>query len=96
MAKRMGRRGPISKKNIQDVPDQSGVYNLINRNGDVVYTGSAGAGRLKNRLAEHLTSGDIPGATHFQTRTTSSTREARNVEKQLIKRNQPRHNKNLK
>ena len=85
MAERMGGRKPFSDKNVSDVPDQSGVYNFINQAGQIVYTGSAG-------LREHLLAGDIPGTTHFQIRPTSSTAEARKVEQQLIKRNQPRHN----
>lgn len=92
MAERMGARRPFSSKNVGDVPHRSGVYNLINRAGDVVYTGSAAAGRLQDRLKEHLRSGDIPGATQFQIRPTRSTVEARKVEGELIKRNQPRHN----
>ena len=92
MAERMGARKPFSDKNVSDVPDQSGVYNFINQAGQIVYTGSAGAGRLQDRLREHLLAGDIPGATRFQIRPTSSTAEARKVEQQLIKRNQPRHN----
>lgn len=92
MAERMGARRPFSSKNVGDVPDQSGVYNLINRVGDVVYTGSAAAGRLQERLKEHLRAGDVPGATQFQIRPTRSTAEARTVEGQLIRRNQPRHN----
>ena len=92
MAERMGARKPLSDKNLDDVPDQSGVYNLINRQGDIVYTGSAGAGRLRVRLKEHVNQKDIPGATKFQIRPTRSTPEARRVEQRLIKRNKPRHN----
>lgn len=78
---------------MNDVPDQSGVYNIINRQGDVVYTGSAGAGRLTERLKEHLNQEDIPGAAQFQVRPTRSTAEAKKVEQELIKRNKPKHNK---
>ena len=92
MAKRMGPRKPFSDKNVTDVPDQSGVYNLINRNGEVVYTGSAGAGRLQERLKEHLAQKDIPGAAQFQVRPTGNTTEARKVEQELIKRNKPKYN----
>ena len=92
MAERMGRIKGFSKRNIDEVPVRSGVYNLLNVQGDITYTGSAGAGRLRERLMEHLRDQDIPGATHFQIRPTSSTKEARRVENDLIKRTQPRHN----
>ena len=92
MAKRMGAKKPFLNKNVNDVPDQSGVYNIINRQGDVVYTGSAGAGRLRERLKEHLNHEDIPGAAQFQVRPTSSTAEAKKVEQELIKRNKPKYN----
>ena len=92
MAKRMGSKTPFSEKNVNDVSNQSGVYNLINRQGDIVYTGSAGARRLKERLKEHLDQKDIPGATQFQVRPTKSAAEAKKVEQELIKRNKPKYN----
>ena len=93
MAKRMGKTRVLSKKNLRDVANQSGVYNLKNQKGEIIYTGTAGAGRLKSRLEEHLLSDDVKGARKFQTRPLSSTAEARRVEAALIKRNQPRENK---
>ncbi len=93
MAKRMGAKKPFSNKNVNDVPDQSGVYNLINQQGDIVYTGSGGAGRLRERLKEHLNQEDIPGATQFQVRPIRSSAEAKKVEQELIKRNKPKYNK---
>ncbi len=93
MAKRMGKTIGISKRNLQDVHDQSGVYNLKNQKGEIIYTGLAGAGRLKCRLNEHLSSGDVRGAKKFQTRPMSSKAEAKRVEAALIKRNRPRENK---
>ena len=93
MAKKMGKTKGLSKRNLQDVPNQSGVYNLKNQKGEIIYTGSAGAGRLKSRLKEQLSSGAVRGARTFQTRPLSSTAEARRVEAALIKRNKPRENK---
>ena len=93
MAKRMGKAKPLSQKNLTDVPAQSGVYNLRNRKGDIIYTGSAGAGRLRARLQEHLGKRDVRGAKSYQMRPLSSTAEARRVEKALIERNRPRENK---
>ena len=93
MARKMGKTKGISKRNLQDVPKQSGVYNLKNQKGEIIYTGSAGAGRLRARLEEQLSSGGVKGARKFQTRPLSSTAEARRVEAALIKRNKPRENK---
>ena len=90
--KRMGKSKPLSGRNLRDVPEQSGVYNLRNRKGDIIYTGSAGAGRLKERLQEHLRNRDVRGATRFQTRPLSSAAEARRVERALIERHKPRAN----
>ena len=92
-SKRMGKQRPLSKKQVKEsVPNQSGVYNILNRGGDVVYTGMAGAGRLQDRLMEHLESGDIPGGSAFQIRPTSSSAQAQKVEANLIKRHQPKYN----
>ena len=93
MAKKMGKTKSLSKRNVQDVPKQSGVYNLKNQKGETIYTGSASAGRLKSRLEEHLSSGHVRGARKFQVRPLSSTAEARRVEAALIERNKPRENK---
>ncbi len=93
MAKRMGKTKGLSKNNLRDVANQNGVYNLKNQKGEIIYTGTADAERLKSRLEEHLSSGDVKGARKFQTRPLSSTAEARRVEAALIKRNQPRENK---
>ena len=92
-SKRMGKTKPLSKKNLKNIPAQSGVYNLKNQKGEIIYTGSAGAGRLKSRLQEHLNNQDIRGARNFQVRPLSSTSEARRVEQALIKRHKPRENK---
>ena len=93
MAKRMGKTKPLSQKNLKDVPAQSGVYNLRNREGDIIYTGSAGAGRLRARLQEHLSNRDMRGAKSFQIRPLSSAAESRRVQNALIERNKPREDK---
>lgn len=93
MAKRMGQPKPFSKMRINDdVPDQSGVYDLLNRDGEVNYTGQAGAGRLRERVLEHLRERDIPGVTHFRVRPTSSGNEAKRIEKDRIKQYSPPYN----
>ena len=54
MGKRLTNRQSFNQTNLQDVPDQSGIYLIRNRKGDCQYVGSAGAGRLAERLKEHL------------------------------------------
>ena len=91
-SKKMSKAKPFSKKNLGTVPDQSGIYELLNRNGGVNYVGRAGAGRLRERLEEHLNSGDIPGSSQFRYRPTTGTAEATKLEKQYIKKENPKHN----
>ena len=90
--KKMSKAKPFSKKNLGNVPDQSGIYELLNRNGKVNYVGRAGAGRLQERLREHLNLDDIPGSSQFRFRPTSSTDEAKKLEKKYIKIKNPKHN----
>ena len=90
MAKRMGKMRPLSERSLQEVPDRSGVYNLRNRKGEIIYTGSAEAGRLKARLREHLRDNEVTGTRSFQVRPLSSAAEAKRVEKALTARNRPR------
>ena len=92
-AKRMGKTRSLSETDLRDVPEQSGVYNLRNRKGEIIYTESAGARRLRERLREHLSRRDVPGAKAFQIRPLSSTAEARRVERALVIRNRPSENK---
>ena len=84
MGKRLTNRQTFNQTNLQDVPDQSGIYLIRDRKGNCrQYIGSAGAGRLAQRLKEHLNSRDIPGAHAFQIRTTTSENEARKLEAEV-------------
>lgn len=80
-----------TQNNLQDVPDQSGIYLIRNRKGACQYVGSAGAGRLAARLKEHLQKRDIPGVHTFQIRTATSEEEARKLERQYRGRYRPRY-----
>ena len=66
------------KKNLENIPKQSGVY-ILYRGNKSRYVGSAGAGRLRDRIKQQLN--QKRGITSFQYRTTSSTREAQKLEK---------------
>lgn len=92
---KLSKEKGFSNRNVKEVPKQSGIYVLKNANDNVQYVGSAGAGRLQNRLLEHLNQQDIPNSTSFQFRKTSSLQEALALEKEYIKRLKPKHNKQL-
>lgn len=93
MSKKLSTPKNLSKKNVDNVPNQSGVYVINNSSGNKNYVGMAGAGRLKDRLKEHLVSGDIPGAVSFQILPTTSKAEAIKLEKKYIARLKPKYNK---
>ena len=90
----MGKVRPLSKAQVtESVPKQSGVYDILDRNGTVSYVGSAAAGRPQARLLEHLADDDVPGGTQFRFRPTGGTAEARAIERNRIAELKPRHNK---
>lgn len=70
----------FTESNVDNVPNQSGAYILWRKSG-VPYIGSAAAGRLQDRLKEHLKQKDKRGVTSFQYKPTVSTKEARKWEK---------------
>jgi excinuclease UvrABC nuclease subunit len=91
MGKRLTNRQTFCQTNLQDVPNQSGIYVIRNRRGVCQYVGSAESGRLAERLNEHLAKRDIPGAHTFQIRTATSEDEARRLERQYKRRYKPRY-----
>lgn len=78
--------------NISSTPDVAGVYVLRDANQTIIYIGSAGASRLRERLLEHWNESDIPGVSYFDWYQTSSTEEARVLEKAWIAEHRPKHN----
>ena len=91
MGNRLTNRQTFNQTNLQDVPDQSGIYMVMSRKGVCQYVGSAGAGRLAERLKEHFQKKDIPGAYSFQIRTTTNEEEARKLEKRYKYRYGPKY-----
>ena len=91
MGKRLTNRQTFNQTNLQDAPDQSGIYLIRNRKGDCQYVGSAGGGRLAERLRAHLSKRDIPGVHSFQIRTTATENEARKLESEYKRRYRPRY-----
>ena len=77
-------------KNLKKIPEQSGVY-ILYRGNKSRYVGSAGAGRLRDRIKQQLN--QKRGVTSFQYRATSSTREAQKLEKKYRDRLNPKQKK---
>lgn len=77
---------------ISATPDVAGVYVLRDFNQSIIYIGSAGSGRLRERLLEHWRSSDIPEVRYFDWYQTADTRDARSLENTWIRRYQPRFN----
>jgi len=81
------RFGPLNVSGICGCP---GVYVILDRNHEPQYVGHSK--NLVRRLEDHLTQEDIPDARYFRTYRTQSTKESEILERQLIRRLDPRHN----
>ena len=57
---------PYNKTNVSQEPDSFGVYELADRDGQILYIGQ---GRLRARLLAHFVTGrsPIPGASKYRT-----------------------------
>ena len=88
--KRLTIRRNFNQKNINDVPEQSGVYVITSKRGICQWVGMAGPGRLRERLQEHLRENDVKAADLFQFRPTSSEAEARMREEEYKGRLKPK------
>ena len=76
---------------IEKLPDDKPVlYRIRTGGGNDNYVGVAKRGRVRDRVAEHL--GEIPGAT-VSIEQFSSIADARAKEANVIKRQQPKYNK---
>lgn len=90
MGDRLGSRRKLNQTNIRKVPNRCGVYVIRNRSGDAQYIGMTRT--LKTRLKQHLGQMSLPGADSFQIRTAPSSRNAKRLEKDYIKRYRPKYN----
>lgn len=77
----------ITEGNLDEIPKQSGIY-LLYRGNKSPYVGSAGARRLQARIKEQLRI--KRGITSFRYRPTSSSEEARRLEKKYKERFNPK------
>ncbi|HEY4509898.1 MAG TPA: GIY-YIG nuclease family protein [Candidatus Paceibacterota bacterium] len=85
----------FTKENISKVPDNKAlVYKIENSTGKNLYTGIAGRGRGQERLYEHkdLPREKVPGGTKFQFVQVKNKERAKQVEKQIIRQEQPKFN----
>lgn len=80
----------LTKKNVTEIPDETGVYLLMDSNKFVVYVGMSES--LQEQLLNHLESEDIPNIQYFMVYQLSKTLEARNFERDLIYQYQPYYN----
>ena len=84
----------FNKTNIPKLPDDKpAVYRIQTEGGKDNYIGIAKRGRVTERIAEHL--GEVPGA-KVKIEQHSSVQDAKASEARLIKRQQPKYNKDGK
>jgi len=74
-------------KNLNKIQNQSGIY-ILHRGSKSMYVGRAGASRFQKRIKQQLN--QKRGITTIQYRTTSSTKEARKLEKKYRDRINPK------
>lgn len=80
-----------NKTEIEQLPnDKPVLYKIETEGGNPNYVGIAKRGRVRERIAEHL--GEIPGAIVTVERF-SNIQDARKKEANVIRRNQPKYNK---
>jgi len=92
---KFNRTQKFTKSNIERIPeDKAIVYKIKNSMGENLYTGIAGRGRGQDRLLEHkeLRREAILGGTRFQIAQTKTKDRAEQIEKQIIKKEQPKFN----
>lgn len=85
------KRVKFNKTGIEQLPNNKPVvYKIESAGGNNNYTGTAQRGRVRERIQEHL--GEIPGA-KVGIEQTGSINEARGKEARIIRRSQPKYNK---
>ncbi len=100
MAKqRFTRRQKLNKGNTQNTPDDKPVvYKVLDKKGENIYTGVAKAGRVQERLKEHMRGRPdaIPGADSFSVKQKKSIGGAETEEKRIIQQEKPAQNEQNK
>ena len=72
--------------------DKPVVYRIKTNAGQTNYVGIAKRGRVQERIQEHLSAGDIPGA-KVEIEQKPSIQDARETEARAIARTKPKYNK---
>lgn len=96
---KFSRTQKFTKTNIEKVPESKAiVYKIKNPAGTNLYTGIAGRGCGQDRLEEHkdLKREKIPGGTRFQFAQVKNKDRAESIEKQIIRKEQPKYNEQHK
>ncbi len=92
----MKKTVPLTKAGVKKSPDtKAGVYEIKNKEGKSEYVGMAKAGRLQDRVKEHLPSSPkdpIKGGKTVETKQKPNKAAALKTEKRMIKTKQPRQN----
>ncbi|MFH1308664.1 MAG: GIY-YIG nuclease family protein [Patescibacteria group bacterium] len=92
---KFNRTQKFTKTNIKKLPeDKAIVYKIKNATGKNLYTGIAGRGRGQDRLLEHkeIKKEKISGGSRFQFAQIKNKPRAEQIEKQIIKKEQPKFN----
>ena len=85
----------FNKTIVKNLPEEKPiVYRFLNNSGKELYDGVAKRNRVQERLLEHLNlkKDKIPGATKIKIAQFPNIEKAEKVEKQLIKKLQPKFN----
>lgn len=96
---KFSRTQKFTKENIAKVPQNKAIiYKIKSREGENLYTGIAGRGRSQDRLLEHknVKKEQIPEGTRFQYAQVKTKDRARQIEKSIVKKEQPEHNEQHK
>jgi hypothetical protein len=96
---KFSRTQKFTKANIANVPQNKAIiYKIKSSNGENLYTGIAGRGRSQDRLIEHkdIKKEQILKGTKFQYAQVKTKDRAHQIEKSIIKKEQPEHNKQHK
>ena len=85
------KKGKFNKSGIEKLPiDKPVLYRIETEAGTLNYAGIAHRGLAQERISDHL--GEIPGAT-VKIEQFGSIADARKKEANVIKRSQPKYNK---
>ena len=86
----------FTKTNVKKTPTNKAIiYKIKDRKNKNIYTGIAGMGKGQDRLLAHkeFKKDKIPGASKFQIKQVKTKVIARKIEKQIIKIEKPKFNK---